>query len=605
MCDEGRLTYKPFNDGRVLEARVGKAPGRPRGAAVAEAAAGAAPARRAGGAGAAALARGLARGPAGRLRGGQGGAGRHRGLRRRPAATAGTTSSSSRPTRTPTARRLELAAQAFGLAVKPVAELAAAVAGARSRPSGRSGPRSPRRGPRRWPGPRRWWSRPCNDGDAGRRRHRAAAGLARAEADGTFVNFEGRGRSASRRPGYPRGEAPPARGLCAEAGARARAGLAVAHRPRGLAGALAEAGRALGPGLQVGLAAVGRPPPGLVPLAAGTVDGRLAGQKERMAPEGAEPSSAASRRAAGEEERVKRFFGMSLVTLAVLVGPRRALRRLLLGGRRAGLGLQRGSPWPAGTRPAPSAAAIVQRADAHDGGPHDLRRRCSRWPSASGRRSCRTASAPTASRWAATRWAASPTCWPTRSRCSPRSAIDPAARTKLLFELAPVLSFAPGLLPLRHRPGRPGGRPGRLLRRRPAPAVRWRCRSPIDAGLLYLFAIASLSVYGTSLAGWASNNKLALLGGVRASSQMISYEVSLGLSLVGTMMAYKTLQLEEMVVAQGADGARRRAGARACCSSRSASSSSSPPASPRPSAPPSTCPRARARSSATSSSTRA
>ena len=50
----------------------------------------------------------------------------------------------------------------------------------------------------------------------------------------------------------------------------------------------------------------------------------------------------------------------------------------------------------------------------------------------------------------------------------------------------------------------------------------------IDSGLLYLFALASLQVYGTSLAGWASNNKLALLGGVRASSQMISYEVSLG-----------------------------------------------------------------------------
>ncbi|HET9553957.1 MAG TPA: complex I subunit 1 family protein, partial [Anaeromyxobacteraceae bacterium] len=72
-----------------------------------------------------------------------------------------------------------------------------------------------------------------------------------------------------------------------------------------------------------------------------------------------------------------------------------------------------------------------------------------------------------------------------------------------------------------------------------------------DAGLLYVFALASLAVYGTSLAGWASNNKMALLGGVRASSQMISYEVSLGLSLVGTMMAYRTLQLDEMVAAQG------------------------------------------------------
>jgi NADH-quinone oxidoreductase subunit H len=50
-------------------------------------------------------------------------------------------------------------------------------------------------------------------------------------------------------------------------------------------------------------------------------------------------------------------------------------------------------------------------------------------------------------------------------------------------------------------------------------------------------------VYGTSLAGWSSNNKFALLGGVRASSQMISYEVALGLSLVGMMMAFDTVQL--------------------------------------------------------------
>jgi NADH-quinone oxidoreductase subunit H len=69
--------------------------------------------------------------------------------------------------------------------------------------------------------------------------------------------------------------------------------------------------------------------------------------------------------------------------------------------------------------------------------------------------------------------------------------------------------------------------------------------------MLWIFAIASLAVYGTSLAGWASNNKFALLGGIRASSQMISYEVSLGLSLVGTMMAYQSLRIEQMVEAQG------------------------------------------------------
>ncbi len=72
----------------------------------------------------------------------------------------------------------------------------------------------------------------------------------------------------------------------------------------------------------------------------------------------------------------------------------------------------------------------------------------------------------------------------------------------------------------------------------------------LDIGLLYLFAFAGIAVYGTSLAGWASNNKLALLGGVRAASQMIAYEVALGLSLVGCMMAYSSLRLDTMTSAQ-------------------------------------------------------
>jgi len=71
-----------------------------------------------------------------------------------------------------------------------------------------------------------------------------------------------------------------------------------------------------------------------------------------------------------------------------------------------------------------------------------------------------------------------------------------------------------------------------------------------DFGVLYLLAIASLAVYGTSLAGWSSNNKLALLGGVRASSQMISYEVALGLSVVGIMIAFSTVQLPVMLDGQ-------------------------------------------------------
>jgi NADH-quinone oxidoreductase subunit H len=127
------------------------------------------------------------------------------------------------------------------------------------------------------------------------------------------------------------------------------------------------------------------------------------------------------------------------------------------------------------------------------------------------------------------------------------------ARSNLLFELAPVLSFAPVFCLFAIVPVGPAVDLGAFFSGAVGAGRTVALQvAQIDAGLLYLFAIASLSVYGTSLAGWASNNKLALLGGVRASSQMVSYEVSMGLSLVGTMMAYRTLRLDEMVLAQGA-----------------------------------------------------
>jgi NADH-quinone oxidoreductase subunit H len=130
--------------------------------------------------------------------------------------------------------------------------------------------------------------------------------------------------------------------------------------------------------------------------------------------------------------------------------------------------------------------------------------------------------------------------------------IDPARATHLLFELAPMMAFAPVFCLFAIVPVGPTVDLGAYFEgaRGAGQGIALQV-AKMDAGLLYLFAIASLQVYGTSLAGWASNNKLALLGGVRASSQMISYEVSLGLSLVGTMMAYRTLQLDEMVLAQG------------------------------------------------------
>jgi NADH-quinone oxidoreductase subunit H len=79
-----------------------------------------------------------------------------------------------------------------------------------------------------------------------------------------------------------------------------------------------------------------------------------------------------------------------------------------------------------------------------------------------------------------------------------------------------------------------------------------------DWGLLYIFAIGSIATYGAVMAGWASNNNWSLLGGLRASAQMISYEVTMGLSVVGIFMVFGTLQLQDMVLGQ--DGTLRMFG---------------------------------------------
>jgi NADH-quinone oxidoreductase subunit H len=72
----------------------------------------------------------------------------------------------------------------------------------------------------------------------------------------------------------------------------------------------------------------------------------------------------------------------------------------------------------------------------------------------------------------------------------------------------------------------------------------------VNIGLLYLFGVASLGVYGIVLGGWASNNKYALLGGLRSAAQMISYELSMGLSVVGVLMLSESLSLVRIVGAQ-------------------------------------------------------
>jgi NADH-quinone oxidoreductase subunit H len=73
----------------------------------------------------------------------------------------------------------------------------------------------------------------------------------------------------------------------------------------------------------------------------------------------------------------------------------------------------------------------------------------------------------------------------------------------------------------------------------------------IDVALLYVFAMLSLGVYGVILAGFASRNNYALLGGLRATAQMISYEIALGVAIIGVIVIYGTLDLQEIVRAQG------------------------------------------------------
>src|SRR2546428_7121740 len=72
----------------------------------------------------------------------------------------------------------------------------------------------------------------------------------------------------------------------------------------------------------------------------------------------------------------------------------------------------------------------------------------------------------------------------------------------------------------------------------------------IDAALLFIFAMMSLEAYGVILAGFASRNNYAILGGLRATAQLISYEIALGISILGVIMVYGTMDMSELVRAQ-------------------------------------------------------
>jgi NADH-quinone oxidoreductase subunit H len=84
-------------------------------------------------------------------------------------------------------------------------------------------------------------------------------------------------------------------------------------------------------------------------------------------------------------------------------------------------------------------------------------------------------------------------------------------------------------------------------------APNWGVITDVNIGILFVLSISSVGVLALILAGWSSNSKYALLGGLRSSAQMVSYEVALGLSIVGALMFARTLSLSGIVTAQGAD----------------------------------------------------
>jgi NADH-quinone oxidoreductase subunit H len=121
----------------------------------------------------------------------------------------------------------------------------------------------------------------------------------------------------------------------------------------------------------------------------------------------------------------------------------------------------------------------------------------------------------------------------------------PAGADKLMFHLAPVITVIPALIILAVVPWGP-----------PVP-VPWRTDSlmplgfaDLNVGMLYILSVASIAVYGIVLAGWSSDNKYAMMGGIRASAQMVSYELALGLSVVGPLMLAGSMSMGDIVNAQ-------------------------------------------------------
>jgi NADH-quinone oxidoreductase subunit H len=131
----------------------------------------------------------------------------------------------------------------------------------------------------------------------------------------------------------------------------------------------------------------------------------------------------------------------------------------------------------------------------------------------------------------------------------------PPGGNKVLFVLAPIITAVPAFLPLAAIPFASQILPDSLTIYGQkvdltVAALNQGVIADVNVGLLYVFAMGSLAVYGAVLGGWASNNKYSLLGGLRLAAQMVSYEIFLGLSVIGVLMLAGSLSLVKIVEAQ-------------------------------------------------------
>src|SRR5262249_27832146 len=121
--------------------------------------------------------------------------------------------------------------------------------------------------------------------------------------------------------------------------------------------------------------------------------------------------------------------------------------------------------------------------------------------------------------------------------------VRPAGADRLLHGVAPVMAVMPAIAAFAVMPfGDVLEIAGRTINLQAA---------SLDVGILYVLAMASLGVYGVVLAGWASNNRWSLLGGIRGSAQMISYEIAMGPGLAGVVPTYAPFDLQERARRQG------------------------------------------------------